>query len=131
MRLEYSQPITSSNHLPHQVPPCGQCRRAHPHHDVASHQLLVPNLGRLAWSDTLACLNLENSTDAKGIVFMRPVVLFHRMNDSKAKEAYEVVMILPVWGKVRLSSVEMGTLLMLIFARWRHTKHLRLSQSRV
>lgn len=54
-------------------------------------------------------LNLGSSADAKDIIPMRPVVPFHRMKDSKAREAHEVAMMLPVQEEVGFSSVEMGT----------------------
>ncbi|KAG1759133.1 hypothetical protein EDD22DRAFT_995744 [Suillus occidentalis] len=40
--------------------------------------------------------NLGSSADAKGIIPMRPVVPFHRMKYSKAREAHEVAMMFPV-----------------------------------
>ncbi|KAG1781058.1 WD40-repeat-containing domain protein [Suillus placidus] len=80
-------------------------------YDIASHQLLrtisthkgmsisylttmlkPPDLvGHISLS-----LNLGSSADAKDIIPMRPVVPFHRMKDSKAREAHEVAMMLPV-----------------------------------
>lgn len=56
-------------------------------------------------------LNLGSFSDAKDVVPVRPVVPFHRMKDAKAREAHEVMMMLPV-------QVEVGGLLrkMLFFA---------------
>jgi hypothetical protein len=42
------------------------------------------------------------------IIPMRPVMPFHRMKDSKAREGHEVAMMLPVQEEVGFSSVEMG-----------------------
>ncbi|KAF9245301.1 WD40-repeat-containing domain protein [Melanogaster broomeanus] len=80
-------------------------------YDIASHQLLrtisthkgmsisflatmlkPPDLvGHISLS-----LNVASSADAKDVMPVRPVVAFHRMKDGKAREAHEVMMMLPV-----------------------------------
>jgi pre-rRNA-processing protein IPI3 len=116
-------------------------------YDIASHQLLrtisahkgmsISHLTTMLKPPDLVghislSLNLGSSADAKDIIPMRPIVPFHRMKDSKAREAHEVAMMLPVQDKAGFSSIEMGILLMLMFASKdprRHTKRLRLSRS--
>ncbi|OJA14773.1 hypothetical protein AZE42_09209 [Rhizopogon vesiculosus] len=41
-------------------------------------------------------LNLGSFSDAKDITSVRPVVPFHRIKDAKARDAHEVMMMLPV-----------------------------------
>ncbi|KAG2070200.1 WD40 repeat-like protein [Suillus decipiens] len=80
-------------------------------YDIASHQLLrtisthkgmsISHLTTMLKPPDLVghvslSLNLGSSADAKDIIPMRPVVPFHRMKDSKAREAHEVAMMLPV-----------------------------------
>jgi pre-rRNA-processing protein IPI3 len=80
-------------------------------YDITSHQLLrtisthkgmsISHLATMLKPPDLVghislSLNIGSSADAKDIIPMRPVVPFHRMKDSKAREAHEVAMILPV-----------------------------------
>lgn len=80
-------------------------------YDIASHQLLrtisthkgmsISHLATMLKPPDLVghvslSLNLGSSADAKDVIPMRPVVPFHRMKDSKAREAHETVMMLPV-----------------------------------
>lgn len=80
-------------------------------YDIASHQLLrtisthkgmsISHLATMLKPPDLVghislSLNLGSSADAKDIIPMRPVVPFHRMKDSKAREAHEVAMMLPI-----------------------------------
>lgn len=57
-------------------------------------------------------LNSGSSADAKDTIPMR-LIPFHRMKDSKTREAHEVVIMLPMQDAVEFSSFEMGTLSML------------------
>lgn len=80
-------------------------------YDITSHQLLrtisthkgmsISHLATMLKPPDLVghislSLNIGSSADAKDIIPMRPVAPFHRMKDSKAREAHEVAMILPV-----------------------------------
>lgn len=144
--LEYSQPITVLTiSLTSSLLLVGTATGLIHIYDIASHQLLrtisahkgmsISHLTTMLKPPDLVghislSLNLGSSADAKDIIPMRPVVPFHRMKDSKAREAHEVAMMLPVQEEVGFSSVEMGPHLMLISSHkdpWRHTKRLRLS----
>ncbi|KAG2129202.1 WD40-repeat-containing domain protein [Suillus bovinus] len=80
-------------------------------YDIASHQLLrtisthkgmsISHLTTMLKPPDLVghislSLNLGSSADAKDIIPIRPIVPFHRTKDSKAREAHEVAMMLPV-----------------------------------
>ncbi|KAG1876566.1 WD40-repeat-containing domain protein [Suillus subalutaceus] len=80
-------------------------------YDIASHQLLrtistykgmsISHLATMLKPPDLVghislSLGLGSSADAKDIIPMRPVVPFHRIKDSKLREAHEVTMMLPV-----------------------------------
>jgi pre-rRNA-processing protein IPI3 len=97
-------------------------------YDITSHQLLrtisthkgmsISHLATMLKPPDLVghislSLNIGSSADAKDIIPMRPVVPFHRMKDSKAREAHEVAMILPVQDEVNCSLL---SLLVLILA---------------
>ena len=49
-------------------------------------------------------LNVGSFSDTKDIIPVRPVVPFHRMKDAKAREAHEVMMMLPVQVAVGVPS---------------------------
>jgi hypothetical protein len=70
-------------------------------------------------NETSACPStLEVLPMRMDIIPMRPVMPFHRMKDSKAREGHEVAMMLPVQEEVGFSSVEMGrrfALLQMVF----------------
>ncbi|KAG1746716.1 WD40-repeat-containing domain protein [Suillus paluster] len=80
-------------------------------YDIASHQLLrtisthkglsISHLATMLKPPDLVghislSLNLGSSADAKDVIPVHPVVPFHRTKDTKAREAHEVMMMLPV-----------------------------------
>jgi pre-rRNA-processing protein IPI3 len=106
-------------------------------YDIASHQLLrtisthkgmsISHLATMLKPPDLIghvslSLNVGSFSDAKDVIPVRPVVPFHRMKDAKARDAHEVMMMLPVQIEVRISSDQTNSTAYAGIDPWRHTQ---------
>jgi pre-rRNA-processing protein IPI3 len=119
-RFPYSQPITALTiSLTGSLLLVGTATGLVHLYDIASHQLLrtisthkgmsISHLATMLKPPDLIghvslSLNVGSFSDAKDVIPVRPVVPFHRMKDAKARDAHEVMMMLPVQVEVRVSS---------------------------
>jgi pre-rRNA-processing protein IPI3 len=107
-------------------------------HDIASHQLLRTisthkgmSISHLATTmlkppDLIGHVSLSlkvgSFSDAKDVIPVRPVVPFYRVKDAKARDAHEVMMMLPVQVEVHVSSDQTNSTAYAGIDPWRYTQ---------